>query len=264
MVRSWNGISLFICDVLGIILVVRLLSLRLHRIYKVFCAYVVFGLLSSSIYFLDRYLRILDYRISYIVVAIGTWVLTWWMVYSLLEAILARLPGILRFSRILLWAVFALAILLGIVSARSEFKLAQSHYGVGSLRFAVAASIVWERVVTTVSLFALLAIQAFVLWFPVQLPRNLVFFSIGFVFNFVCEAILLVIREHSPTAAAAVIDPANLLVLSASFAYFAVAITPAGESIPMRIGHRWHPAEQERLVQQLADINDVLLRTARH
>jgi hypothetical protein len=215
-------------------------------------------------YFVDIALRALDYRVTYVSVVLGTWVLTWWMVYSLLEAILARLPGILKFSRVLLSVVFALAILLGMVAIRSQFMLAESQYGLRSLGFAVAIAILWERFVVIVSLVALLAIQAFVLWFPVQLPRNLVFFSIGFVFNFVCEAALLVIRERWPTVMAAITDPANLLVLSVSFAYFAITITSAGEFIPMRIGHRWHPAEQERLVQQLENINDALLRTVRH
>jgi hypothetical protein len=264
MVKSWNGISVICSDLLGIILVLRLLSLRLHRVYEVFCAYIIFGLLSSSVYLIDAYLRMLDYRITYLVVFFGSWILTWWMVYSLLDAILARLPGILKFSRILLGVVFALAILLGVVSVKSEFSVAQARYGFWSLRFAAAVAIPLERVITTVSLVALLAIQSFVLWFPVQLPRNLVFFSIGFVFNFVCEAVLLLMREHLPHGAAAIIDPANIFILSASFAYFALTITRAGESIPMRIGHRWRPVEQQRLVQQLEQINDALLRTVKH
>src|SRR5947209_6843416 len=106
MVKSWNGISVICSDLLGIILVVRLLSMRLHRVYKVFCAYIIFGLLSSSVYLIDAPFRILDYRITYLLVFLGSWILTWWMVYSLLDAILARLPGILKFSRILLGVVF--------------------------------------------------------------------------------------------------------------------------------------------------------------
>jgi hypothetical protein len=186
------------------------------------------------------------------------------MVYALLGAILARLPGILQFSRKLLVVVFVLATLFAVLSAKSEIRLDQSSYGDWSLKLAVILASPIERVVTTVSLVALLAIQGFILWFPVPLPRNLVLFSIGFVFNFVCETALLVIRGLLPRSAAAVIDPVNLFVLSACFAYFAIAITSAGESIPVRLGHIWHRAEQERLFRQLEQINGALLKTVRN
>lgn len=260
----WNGIALCANDVVGSVLVFRLLSLRLHRVYKVFCAYLIFVLLSSSIAFAEASAHVLDYRVTYLVVAIGTWTLTLGMVYALLGAILARLPGILKFSRYLLVIVFLVATVFAVVSARKEFHSDKTSHGDWSLDLAVALASPMERVVTTVSLLALLAIQGFILWFPVPLPRNLVLFSIGFVFNFVCETVLLIIRGLLPPSAAAIIDPVNLFVLSACFTYFALVITSAGESIPMRLGHIWQRSEQERLFRQLEQINGVLLKSVRN
>lgn len=260
----WNGIALVTSDVLGLVLVARLLSLRLHRVYRVFCAYVIYVLLSSSFVFVEASLGALDYRVSYLMIAVGSWILTFWMVYESLTAILARLPGILRFSRKLLLTVFAVSLVLAIFFARSEFDHDQSSYPVWSIEFAVVLVSVVERVVTTVSLLALLAIQSFLLWFPVQLPRNLVLFTMGFVFNFVCETALLVLRAFVTPPIVAIIDALNLFVLSACFGYFAIVITRAGESIPTRIGHRWHPAEQQRLVGRLEEINVALLKSVRN
>ena len=259
----WNRIALFTSGVLGTILVARLLSLRLHRVYRVFCVYLAYVLLSSLLVFVEASAHHLDYRIVYLAIATGSWILTPWMVYSLLDAILAQLPGILKFSRWFLVIVFLGGIALAILSARSEYVMDRNNNGASPLEFAVILCSPMERVVTTVSLIALLAIQAFLLWFPVQLPRNLVFFSIGFVFNFVCETVLLVIRGLLPASAAAVIDPVNLFVLSACFAYFAMSINREGESIPVRIGHHWRREEQKRLLEQMENINIALLRSVR-
>lgn len=264
MVTTWNGIALFTNDVVGIVLIVRLLSLRLHRVYKVFCAYVLLVLFSPPMAVAERSIEALDYRVIYLLVAVGTWTLTLWMVYALLGAILTRLPGILRFSRRLLGIVFALATVFAILSARPEFHSDQNSYSRWSLDFAVALVSPIERVVTTVSLLALLAIQAFILWFPVSLPRNLVLFSIGFVFNFICETVLLLIRGWLPASAAAVIDPVNLFVLAACLLYFSLVITAAGETIPVRLGHIWHASEQDRLFRQLEQINGALLRSVKN
>ena len=151
---SWTRIALCISDVVGVTLAFRLLSLRLHRVYSVFCAYLIYGLLCSSVFFLQVFTKALDYRITYVVAAVGTWVLTLWMVYALLEAILGRLPGILRFSRRLLVLIFALATVLALLSARSELRAAQSSYAIWSVTFDVLLVNVVERVVTTVSLLA--------------------------------------------------------------------------------------------------------------
>ena len=259
----WNGIALCKSDVLGIVLVFRLLSLRLHRVYRVFCAYLLFVLLSSSIIFAQASAKAFDYRITYLAIALGSWILTLSMVYALLEAILARLPGILRFSRQLLLAVFVVAGFFGAISAKAEVGSTQAFQRVWSLRLAVILVSPIERIVTTISLVALLAILAYILWFPVQLPRNLVFFSIGFVFNFVCETALLFIRGILPPSAAGFIDPTNLFVLSACFAYFCLVITRAGESIPMRVGRLSPPVDQERLIHQLEELNIILMKSVR-
>lgn len=264
MVIPWNGIALCTSDILGTVLVLRLLSLKLHRVYKVFCAYLLYVLASSSVIFIQASTHALDYRVTYLVIAVGSWTLTLSMVYALLGAILARLPGILTFSRKLLIVVFAAAAVFAAISAEPEIRVASSLYGSWSLKLAVVLASPIERVVTTVSLVALLAIQGFILWFPVPLPRNLVLFSVGFVFNFVCETALLMVRGLLPPAAAGIVDPVNLFVLSASFAYFALVITSAGESIPVRVGHIWRRSEQERLFQQLEEINGALLRSVRN
>lgn len=264
MVIPWNGIALFTNDVLGIVLIVRLLSLRLHRVYKVFCLYLLLVLVGPPLGLLEHSVKALDYRVLYVLIAAGSWALTLWMVYSLLGAILARLPGILRFSRRLLAFVFALSTVVAIIAARPEFQSDQTSHAGWSLDLAVALATLVERVVTTVSLLALLAIQTFILWFPVSLPRNLVLFSIGFVFNFVCETVLLLFRGMLPPSADAVIDPINLFVLGACLLYFSLVITGPGEIIPVRLGHIWQVSQQDRLFRQLEQINGALLRSARN
>ncbi len=260
---SLDAVALATSDALGIILVAKLSWLRLHHVYKVFSAYVVFVLLSSSLVYLQFRTVFLDYRVLYLVIAAGTWILTFWMVYASLTAVLAKLPGILRFSRRLLSGVFGVALVLSLLLARSGFTSAEKAYPGWSLDSGVAMTLVGERVMTTVFLLALLSIQGFVLWFPVRLPRNLVLFTAGFAFNFVIETTLLVLRGVLPPQAAAIIDPMNLFVLSICFAYFAIVITRRGEQVPVVIGHKWHPQQQQRLVHRLEEINEALLKNSR-
>jgi hypothetical protein len=264
MVLPWTGIALFINGVLGLVLVLRLLSLRLHRVYQVFFAYVMLVLLTPPVVMVANSMTSLDYRVVYLGVSVASWTLTLSMVYALLGAILGHLPGILRFSRWLLAGVFALSIIIALVLARPEIHIDQNSYAGSYLQLAVKLVSPLERVVTTVSLLALLAIQGFILWFPVSLPRNLVLFSIGFVITFICETILLLVRGLLPASAAAIIDPINLFILAAFLLYFCLVITAAGELIPVRIGHVWQISEQERLFRQLENINGALLRSVRN
>lgn len=260
---TWYAFALLTNGVLGTILVARLLSLRLHRVYRLFCAYVILIAFSSPMFFIERLTKILDYRILYLAISVVEWGLILAMVYTLLDAILGHLLGILKFSHRLLVATFASAALIAVVSAGSELYRGRSFSNGSSLALAVVLAVPLERVVNTLVSVALLVILAFILWFPVQLPRNLVFFSTGFVAKFVSQTVLLLLRGILPASAARTIDLIDLFSLSLCLGYFLLVINKAGESIPLKIGHRWNPSEQQRLVYQLDQINMALLKTAR-
>jgi len=263
---NWNRIAQNISDVLCIILVVRLLSLRLHRVYKVFSVFLCLQLLGSLIAVIESHLvpgQYPDYRITWIALEMGLWVLSLWMVYALLRGVLAGLPGILNFSRKLLNGTFVAALGFAFWSARAEYGVSKALSLPTPLGRVVGAVLVLDRAICTAALVALLAILCFILWFPVVMPKNLAVFSVGFAIYFSATAASLLTWSLSRNVNLHIVNNVVTLILSLCYVYWAIFITATGESVPVRMGHSWQLSEQQKLIGQLDAMNASLLRAAR-
>ena len=266
---NWSSIAQATSDILSILLIVRLVSLRLHNVYRIFCVFLIYDFSFSLIERMESIVRNprFDYRITWISGTVIGWVLLLCMVYALLQEILAELPGILRFSRKLLNITFIAAIALSLITSRLDEVMARSNgylaAVVSPIGRAVTIAFDLDRVISTVALLVLLVILAFVLWFPVQIPRNLVIFSIGLVVYFAANTALLLTRGLWSKQSYFLVSTVIAFVLSACYAYWTIFITRLGEARSVRIGHGWRAQEQERLVGQLETLNASLLRAAR-
>ncbi len=160
---------------------------------------------------------------------------------------------------------FLIAVLVVILSGKAEYGGDASSGSLIpiSLDMGVDVSIVMERIISSVALAVLLVMLAFVLWFPVQMPKNLVFFSFGFIVYFACKTALFLAHSFLPGEVARQVGTFGMLVIDLCFVYWLTAITREGESVPLRIGHRWKKDEQQRLLEQLEGMNAALLRGAR-
>ncbi len=259
----WETALLCVTDVLSLIVVVRLLTLRLHRVYSVFCFFVMFNLANSSGGWLNEKLPhpVEDYRLLWMFFAAIGWVAILWMVYGLLQALLDTLPGILRFSRKLLNIIISGAVIITLLTARPEFGALQRSE-IPFVDFSLDIAFILERVITTVALIVLLCILAFVLWFPVRIPRNLVVFSFSYIGYFGAHTGLLLMRDLSHSFDPYYLSMADGILLSCCFFFITVAVRKSGEAVPLRIGHRWEPSQQQKLVQQLEAMNASLLKGA--
>jgi hypothetical protein len=264
MAHGWE-IPQFISDGLACLLICRLVLLRLHAVYRVFCVFLGFDLLSSGIAFIElnepnAHVR---YGITFIVLRIIAWGLSLWMVYALLDAVLANFRGILKFSRKLLNATFLLAILVALSTARPEYAARGLEASPADpITHALGLTFILERVIFSAALLALVAILGFILWFPVRLPRNLVVFSIGFVTYFAINTGLLLFQSFVSHRISQSIGNTVTILLSLCFAYMALSITAEGEARSVSLGHSWSAADQRRLMRQLEDMNDALIRAA--
>jgi len=261
---NWSHIAQGSSDALTILLIARLLTLRLHSVYRVFCAFLLFQLAASFTAFLETVLHDprLDYRITWMSLRPIGWVLSLWMVYGILKAILAHLPGILRFSRKLLNTVFVCSILVALLTARPEYSAGLARFP-DRIDQALGVVFVLERVISMVALLVLVSILAFMLWFPVQMPRNLAIFSVGFVVYFAANTALFLILTFGSHHISRGISDVLMFVVCACCAYWSIFITAGGESRPVRVGHSWRTDEQERLIGQLEAMNTALLRARR-
>jgi hypothetical protein len=259
----WIWIALCAKACIGIALIARLLALNLHGVCRVFCIFVLYESLCSSLILVQHYLTVptLNYNLEWLVLMAPSWIMNLWMVYAVLDAVLARLPGILRFSRKLLNYTFVAAVVVALITAKPEFAAKANPAYHGWLDLAVSTGQVLERVIATIVLLEMLAILGFVLWFPIRIPRNLVVFSLGLVFFFFWRNILMLAEEFLPTETGRQwASTASMLVLAGCFVYWALRLTRAGESIEVSLGHGWRQGDQKKLLAQLEAMNASLLR----
>jgi hypothetical protein len=264
---NWARIAFVLSDVLSIVLTIRLIMLRLHDVYRVFCAFLIFQVLSESFVIVDKFTsldRTIDYRIAWLIMQLISWILSIWMVYALLNAILRRLPGILRISRHALNVSLALALAIALVSARPEW-LASGSSGdeASSIVYAVDVAFVLQRLVATIALLILLFTLAFVLWFPVAMPRNLAVFSVGFGIYFTGKTVLLLLRSFWFHEGLPLLNNGITIIECVCLIYWIIFINKSGETAPVTVGHSWQTDRQSELLNDLEHLNALLVRSGR-
>jgi hypothetical protein len=261
----WGEIAKALDVSLCLALIIRLLLLRLHRVYVIFCLFLLSELVGSLLADL-KFLRddwLPDYRIIWMIAEPVIWFFMLWTVYALLDAVLTNLPGILRFSRKLLNGAFISAGILALLTAQTEYSVSgAAAYVDDPIAKAVAVGFVLDRVLSTVALLVLVSILGFILWFPVEVSRNLIIFSTGFIVYFASKTALWLAHSFWSHESLRLISNLIMFISAACFAYWAVFIRRQGETVPVRIGHSWRTREQERLIGQLEAMNAALLRSA--
>jgi hypothetical protein len=264
---NWTRTAQYISDILALVLIVRLAAIRvrLPRVYRVFLVFLGFQLLESLVSFLVyvSYSELhLDYRLFWMPLQIVAWVLSLWIVYALMSEILQSLPGILRFSRVMLNVILPIAILLALLTAVPEYSAAGGAKFVDPIARVIIAFFVLNRAVAMAALLVLVCILAFILWFPIRMRRNLAVFSTGLIIYFSAKVSLLLVRTYLSQDSTRLLSNIVTLVLAACFAYWIIFITPHGQTIQVRWGHSWRLEEQRRLMAQLESMNTALLRAA--
>jgi hypothetical protein len=264
-----NDIAQLTSDVLSAVLIVKLLSLRLHSVYRIFCYFLVFDLFASLISFTEAYIHNprLDYRITWICLRVVAWILSLSMVYALLNAVLVTFPGVLRLSRRLLNVTLIAVGVLALVTANLDSSISGSSgflsNFVDPIGKAVRATLDVERAICSVALLMLVVVLTFILWFPVPLPRNLAMFSFGFVVYFAAKTGLLLTRGWWSRESFRVVSDTVPFILAGCYACLIMFITQRGETTPVKLGHSWQSQDQDRLLAQLESMNAALLRGAR-
>lgn len=264
--KVWMNVSQYVTELLALALIFRLLWLR-HRenaVYSVFMAFLGVELAGTLAYFACRRWEQLDYRIIYFGFSVCLALFSLALVYSLAKAVLAELPGILRFSCFLLNTVFVLSILLAFSTSRSEYLLTPVktfHERVDKLIFAFE---VIDKGIAMASVVVLVIILAFILWFPVKMSKNLAIFSIGLVVYFASKAglDLVGIYVRSGASSRMILDTVLSVVVVLCFVYWLGFLDSHRGLTQVRIGHLWQRDEQEKLIKQLESLNGALMRSS--
>lgn len=257
-------IGQYATEVLALVLIFRLLWLADKRsgVYTLFVAFLASQLLGSIAFFACRFWTQLDYRVAYFAVTAVLAVFSLLLSYSLAKAVLAELPGFLRFSRIFLNIVFAVAVVLAFSTAKTEYQLVAAQHKYSLFNRLIYFALVADKGISMASVIVLIAILIFILWFPVRMSRNLALFSIGLVVFFTAKSLLKLLALYSASATR-VIDLSVSGVLILCFLYWIIFIDAKGKEAQVRIGHGWHREEQQKLIAQLESMNAALMRSTR-
>jgi hypothetical protein len=193
----------------------------------------------------------------YILTAPVIWVCYILVVKELYTLILSSYKGIATFGR------YTLAVALGGAMLISGGILLFDVWN-NADRFPVLLAVfATERGIVSSLLLLLMAVTAFLLWFPVPLKRNVIVYSLVYFVYFLSKAAALFIRN---TVGPNVIQLVNIAVLGAasvcliSWIFF---LNREGEMETVKSRPQWNPEAEQRLLQQLDSINASLLRSAR-
>jgi hypothetical protein len=183
------------------------------------------------------------------------------VVYAILHKVMEEQPGILRTSRRIFAASFALAVIIGSVSAKLEYDAsAPAHTLMAEM---VTRAMIIERACVTTSLVLLALTLGFLLWFPVEVTRNAALLCSGLLAYFASATALLLLRDVWSLGSTLTLSIGVVSVQTACLLLWLRYLNRGGESRRIRPGRSWRRQDQEKLIGQLEAINAALIRSAR-
>lgn len=250
----------------AIILVIRLLVLRLLPKYRVFALFLLYDLGLSLVWVALPWRKLIDhYGVDYRTTWLATRPLAWlfyiWVVYAILHKVMDDHPGILRTSRRMFTASFLCAVAIALLSARIEY--AATTQAPTLIAEVITRAMIIERACVTTSLILLAITLAFLLWFPVEVSRNIAFLCAGLLAYFAAATAMLLLRDVWLVGSSLTLSLTVVSVHTLCLLFWLRFLNTRGEFRKVTPGHSWRRKDQERLVGQLEAINAALIRSAR-
>ncbi len=232
----------------------RLVRNGLYIRYPYFCAFLVLSVIRLILFQLpfNRH----QYAIVWLTTEALVWIFYVLILLELYTLVLSRYKGIQSLSRWIFHGSMALALAVAAISLYPRF-------GSGGPNDFLMVFMIAERGILSALAVMTLLMTAFLTWFPVPLPRNVILHSILFAFYFFSKAAALLVRNMLGHEGAKAVTNLGILAVGAvCMVLWAWLLTPAGEVVEARVGHRWNEDEEEKLLDQLKSINSSLSRSA--
>jgi hypothetical protein len=184
------------------------------------------------------------------------WILSFGFLLELCGSALGPQPALAKFARGTVGTLLAVSVA---ISSASIF--AGLPRSLDPDRVATAFNRFDRTVDSTVAIF-LLFISGFLLWYPVKVRRNAAVYITGFILYFFTRWALLLGMDMLPEYHHQ-LSAALLGVALACMTFWVLMMRAEGETAVTVTGHRWNPAEAERLTLQLDTLNARLARLMR-
>jgi hypothetical protein len=229
--------------------VLRLLASGLWKTYRFFLVYLVLASAQSGIPYLvgPRSALYMQLFLLSEILILFSYALVLRELYSL---ILANLPGIASTARRYMQIVLGLSIVASFFVILAEKNPA----------YPMEEFLKVERIVLFALMIFVFLLTAFVLYYPVPLNRNVIYYSIGYAFYFSFKAGLILVFNISG-AWFKYLSLGALSVCAACLCFWALSLSAAGERRRATVGHQWNPGDDQRLLRQLEAINASLVHS---
>lgn len=237
------------------VLLLRLWSEGLIRRYRWFAFYLSWLLLELAVS-LSVNRQTSPYFIVFVVVDSVIWIAQTMIVLELFSLVMQHYPGIRRsgrrFIRIASVAAVAGAFVLSLVASNT----------VPSDYVAITRYLLISRVIASTLLVFLFLILGFLLYFPVQLSRNVVLYAIGYSIYFTSRALTRIAGSLGPSLLD-VLSAISMSVVLACLLMWILLLNRKGEHVELTVGHRWSPEQAGAAVRHLNSLNATLLKVGR-
>jgi len=234
----------------------RLRQLGLHAIYRFFFIYLIFAATRSiTLFLLPFSLRSSTYAIIYLVTAPVLWIFYVLVVLELYSLVLRNYAGIYSLGRWTLYGALFFSIAISVLTLIPSWGNERS-------RLLFWCTTVERGVVFSLVIFLLL-ILLFLSSYPVVLNRNILIHSIVYTVYFLGISMIELIRNVVGQEVMHQLNNVVLVMTLGCYLAWIFLLSRAGEDRAAMLRHNWAPADEQRLVDQLTNINATLLRVSR-
>jgi hypothetical protein len=180
-----------------------------------------------------------------------------WVAFEAYGLVLESYRGLSILGRRTFAAGLALSAAISIAGSAPNIKFDGEVYPLLLLTAAISQSVV------VAALIFLLLLCAFMLWYPIPLRRNIVYYTLGLSLFFLSLGLGMFLRSTGGPAMARVSSQLYMGIQVICQLIWLFSLRPSGETVSVAVGGLLHSGEDARLLTQLDRLNSILLQTAK-
>lgn len=224
--------------------------------YRALGALLAVDLVRSLVLYLLPFRRD-SYGYAFILTEPLVWASYAWVAFEAYALVLESYRGLSFLGRGTFSIGLAVSAAISIASSVPSVKFDGELYPLLLLTAAISQS-----VVVAVLVFLLL-LSAFMLWYPIPLRRNIVYYTMGLSVFFLSLGLGMFLRSAGGPAMARLSSQMYMGIGAICQLFWLLSLRREGESVSVAVGSLLHPGEQARLLTQLDSLNSILLQTTK-
>ncbi len=247
---KWLGIT-------EILLIAGLLVVMARRgLARTYGAFFTFILLDAgaTLVFLSLPFGTNRYANWYLISTPVFWVLSFFVINEIYANILADFPGIVSCGKWVIGGAFVLAVAVSLATAGYDWNISAHRSSATIFQYTFI-----ERGITTAQVVFLLAMTAFLRWFPAPLKRNVHVHTVILFLYFLIRSASLVLRNLvAGPESTMIVNLVNMVAYCMCLVAWMWQFSPERIDRPVRY-RKVDESEEQRILGALRDLNNTIL-----